>query len=416
MWKLKTLVDDAGCGLAEEYGDDTCDEEERAGEDDAGVAVHEESAQGCVGGEEEGVDRFPECEDDGGGEDDGAPDGEPVQCADGCEDGIQLSPCGPEPEEGEGKPTEGESATEGDVEGVGGEGFVTFAAEAVGEPELPEFVDGYSGALEEAEESELGGAAVPDADDKESDKETEDAEVGLQGDVRDAAHQCDEEGIVDVGLEPVGESDVPAGPEVEERGGGEGAVEVFREADAHEAGEGDDDVNVAGEVAIEEEGIEEGEFESGVELEGERECWMDLGERVLLKGVEEHGEYVDFEEAEDDALELDADDAGAERDGLEGELVAGEVVVELDGAGDESGEVESVEEVLEEVDGLLLGAFGAVDDEVQDAEEDVREAESEVGEVEEGGFREEGVFLKPDVDEYDGEEREEQGFGDAHFY
>ncbi len=275
---------------------------------------------------------------------------------------------------------------------------------------MPEFVDGNSGALEETEEGELGGAAVPDADEEECDEEAEDAEVGLQGDIGDAAHQCDEEGIVDVSFEPVGEGDVPAGPEIEEGGSGEGTVEVFREAYAHESRECDDDVNVAGEVAIEEEGIEEGEFEGGEKFEGEREVGMELSQRVLLKSVEEHGEDVDFEEAEDDALELDADDVGAERDGGGGELVACEIVVELYGAGDEGGEVECVKEVLEEVDGLLIGGFGAVDEEVQDAEEDVGEAEGEVGEVEEGGFGEEGVLFEPDVDEDDGEEGDEEGF------
>ncbi len=120
MWKLKTLVDDAGGGLVEKDGDDSCDQEESAGENDTGVTAHEESAQGCVGGEEEGVDRFPECEDDGGGEDDGAPDGEPLDGAEDGEDRVQLRPGGPEPEEGECEPCEGESATEGDVDGVCG--------------------------------------------------------------------------------------------------------------------------------------------------------------------------------------------------------------------------------------------------------------------------------------------------------
>src|ERR1039458_3477032 len=107
-------------------------------------------------------------------------------------------------------------------------------------------------------------------------------------------------------------------------------IEVFRKAEAHEAREGDDDVDVAGEVGVEEERIDEGEAEGGVQFELQRLRLSHLRKGVFLYCMEQHCQHINLEEAANDPLQLQADRARSEGDRIGRKLVPGELVIALD--------------------------------------------------------------------------------------
>ena len=90
------------------------------------------------------------------------------------------------------------------------------------------------------------------------------------------------------------------------------------------------------------------------------------------------------------------------------ELVAGKLVVALDGAGDKGSEVEHVKQVGAEADVAPLIAFPGFDDQMKDAEKDVGKPKRKVRIMEEEARGKEGVFLKPDIDKDDRDDRQGQ--------
>ena len=124
---------------------------------------------------------------------------------------------------------------------------------------------------------------MPDADQKEGDEEGEDHEEGLECLRRKAAHQPDQQRVVDVALEPLRKSDVPAAPEIHEVVGGEGPVEVFRDAHAQELAHADHDVGVSGEVAVEIERVGGGDGDAVEDAGPERLGGREGGDGMLLE-------------------------------------------------------------------------------------------------------------------------------------
>src|SRR5215472_4561656 len=109
--------------------------------------------------------------------------------------------------------------------------------------------------------------------------------------------------------------------------------------------------------------------------------------------VEQHGQHIDLEETANHALQLQAHHARPQRSRFLGKLVAGELVVPLDWAGNKGGKVERVENVGANAHVLLPGVVSRFDQQVKNAKEDVREPQSEVRRVEEDGIGQEGVLL-----------------------
>ena len=92
------------------------------------------------------------------------------------------------------------------------------------------------------------------------------------------------------------------------------------------------------------------------------------------------------------------------------ELIAGKFIVALDGAGDKGSEVEHIKQVGAEADVAPLIAFPGLDDQMKDAEKDVGKPKRKVRIMEEEARGKEGVFLKPDIDKDDRDDRHGKQF------
>ena len=118
-------------------------------------------------------------------------------------------------------------------------------------------------------------------------------EEGPVGAVPETAEQEDDEGVaydfgladaaaaegdIDVVAEPGGEGDVPAAPELGDVAAEVGHVEVAPQADTEEFGAADGDVAIAGEVAVDLEGKEDGgkDERGAAELRGVGENLIDI--------------------------------------------------------------------------------------------------------------------------------------------
>ena len=97
---------------------------------------------------------------------------------------------------------------------------------------------------------------------------------------------------------------MPAVPEIDQRRSREWPVEVFRQAHAHEARHGNDDVDVAGEIAVEEERINNGQPTCCQELDRHRQGLRHLRECIDMHHVEQHRDHIDLDEAAHNAFQL----------------------------------------------------------------------------------------------------------------
>ena len=71
----------------------------------------------------------------------------------------------------------------------------------------------------------------------------------------------------------------------------------------------------------------------------DRDRLRKLFEPILLQPMQQHGQDVDLEKAANDALELQANDRWLERKRLGSKLIARELIVALDRAGDQGREI-----------------------------------------------------------------------------
>ena len=189
-------------------------------------------------------------------------------------------------------------------------------------------------AVEEAPGHKGEGSPVPQAADKEHDRHVE-AGAGF-------APPAAAQGEVEIVLEPAGQGDVPAPPEILDGGGEVGAVEVLHKAEAQHFGRAPGDVGVGGEIAV--------------NLEGKGHGGHQEGPAPLVLGVVVHGVHHGGQVVGDDHLFEQAPqhrvDAGLDVLVAEGvvllELVE-DVAGALDGPGHQLGEEGDEQGVVDEV-------------------------------------------------------------------
>ena len=104
--------------------------------------------------------------------------------------------------------------------------------------------------MERAPEDEGPGGTVPKARNEKDDKDVKKL-TGL-------AASVSAEGNIEIVAEPGGKGDVPARPELLDGGCRLGVIEVFHKTNAHNSRAADGNIGVAGEVAINLHGKEEG--------------------------------------------------------------------------------------------------------------------------------------------------------------
>src|SRR6185312_11085001 len=94
--------------------------------------------------------------------------------------------------------------------------FVAVATQAFRHHDLVELVHTDSESLQESEEEEFGGLAMPHTDQRERNEVGEDRPERLQDFGWEAPHHRQHDGIEDVALQPVRQCDVPLTPEIKE--------------------------------------------------------------------------------------------------------------------------------------------------------------------------------------------------------
>ena len=130
----------------------------------------------------------------------------------------------------------------------------------------------------------------------------------------------------------------------------------------------------------------------------QRQRLRHLRQRVFLHRVQQQRQHVYLEEAANDALQLQAYRSRSQHNGLAGKLVAGKVVVALNGAGNERCEVQRVKQVSAKAYVLFLVSISCFDEQMQHAEKNVGKSQREVRGVQEDALRQERVFFQPYID------------------
>src|ERR1035438_2739891 len=91
---------------------------------------------------------------------------------------------------------------------------------------------------------------MPYPEQEERHEECDDSQKWLNRRRSESSHKGHQQRIVEVDLEPIGQSDMPPAPEVKEVIGGKGSIEILGQRKPHQSGYTDDEVDIAGEVAV----------------------------------------------------------------------------------------------------------------------------------------------------------------------
>src|ERR1700683_400670 len=135
---------------------------------------------------------------------------------------------------------------------------------------------------------------------------------------------------------------MPPVPEIQKRRCGERAIEVLRKAHTHQAGQCDDDVDITGEIHINEKWIDDSQSEGREYLDGHRQWLRHLNQRILSRSVQQCRQHIDFEEPSNDAFYLHSYNAYVESDWIFCNVIAGKLVVALNRAGDQRCEIDRI--------------------------------------------------------------------------
>src|ERR1700722_10635384 len=242
---------------------------------------------------------------------------------------------------------------------------------------------------------------MPDADKEKSYKKAEHSQKRLHRNGRDSAHQRRQQRVINVRFQPGRKRNVPTIPEFQERRRGERPVEILRKPHAHQTCERNQDVYVAGKICVKKKWIYDAEPERGIHFERQRQRLRQLPKRVFLHPVQQHRQDIDLEESANEPPHLPTDDGQSQFDRPGGELVTEEILISLDGTGNNRGEVQHVQQIGSETNMTSLVRRAGVDDQLQHAKEDVGEPDRQVRELQKNSVREHSIFLEPNKGEND---------------
>ena len=143
-------------------------------------------------------------------------------------------------------------------------------------------------------------------------------------------------------------------------------------AHAHQPRQGNHDVDVAGKIRIKKEWVNDGQSEGGKKLERERQRLRHLRQRVFTARISNSiASTLTLKKPRMMRSNCKPITRGPSAIGSAANWSRGELVVALDGAGDERGEVQRVEQICAQSDVPLLVSIPRFDQQVEYAKEDV---------------------------------------------